>query len=119
MTESPRPPEEKDVFKVRRILSDITDFAHSASRIVSRGRAAFLDPADDTQRRAGKSVVIDLSAAADDLPEWFRNQHPEVPWRELRATRNFAAHDYHNVNQEVMWRVLETEFPRILLQLGV
>jgi uncharacterized protein with HEPN domain len=102
-----------DEAKIRRVIADIDDFARSAGRIVARGRDAFFDPVDDTQRRAGKSLIIDLSAAADDLPEWFRSQHRGVPWRELRATRNFAAHDYRNVNQEVMWRVLETELPRI------
>ena len=98
---------------MRRVIADIDDFAQSARRIVERGRGAFFDPVDDTQRRAGKSLIIDLSAAADDLPDWFRTQHPDIPWRELRATRDFAAHDDRNVNQEVMWRVLETEFPQI------
>jgi hypothetical protein len=110
------PPDEShraDEAKIHRTTSDVDEFARSAQRIVARGRGAFFDAVDDTQRRAGKSLIIDLSAAADDLPEWFRAQHPEIPWRELRATRNFAAHDYRNVNQEMMWRVLETELPRI------
>lgn len=119
MNAQPSSGHEQDAAKVRRILTSIADFAQSARRIVSRGRTAFLDPGDDTQRRAGKSLVIDLSAAADDLPEWFRQQHPEIPWREIRATRDFAAHDHHNVNQEVLWRVLETEFPRIARELAV
>lgn len=113
MNESPDTSRSADEAKIRRVISDIDEFAQSARRIVARGRDAFFDAVDDTQRRAGKSLIIDLSAAADDLPEWFRVQHPDIPWRELRATRNFAAHDYRNVNQEVMWRVLEAELPRI------
>ena len=113
MNDSPNASRPVDETKIQRVISDIDDFARSAQRIVARGRDAFFDRVDDTQRRAGRSLIIDLSAAADDLPEWFRIQHPEIPWRELRATRNFAAHDDRNVNQEVMWRVLETELPRI------
>ncbi len=100
-------------------LADIADFARSAARIVARGVVAYFDPEDDTPRRAGTSLVIDLSAAADRLPESFRSQHPDVPWREIRATRNFAAHDYRGVNDRITWEVLRTEFPRLTAQLDL
>lgn len=108
---------DEDEARIDRVTGDIVEMARSAARIVARGEAAHLDPEDDTQRRAGRSVVIDLSAAADRLPQSARDGLPEVPWREIRATRNVAAHDYLGVNDRIMWEVLRTELPRLLRQL--
>lgn len=104
---------------IESVLSDIAEFARSAARIVARGESSYFDAEDDTQRRAGRSVVIDLSAAADRLPPSYRDGFPEVPWREIRATRNIAAHDYLGVNDRIMWEVLRTGFPLLLRQLGL
>ncbi len=101
------------------VLADIARFALGARRVVARGRDRFLDPEDDEQRRIGRSLVIDLSTAADRLPESFRAQHPNVDWRGIRATRNFIAHDYDHVRDELLWNALAIEFPRIAAALDV
>ncbi|THG34319.1 hypothetical protein E6C70_08515 [Glaciibacter flavus] len=76
------------------ILDDIRRFSVTAARVVSRGRARFLDPDDDDQRRIARSVVMDLSTAADRLPASFRDSHASVDWPGIRATRTFIAHDH-------------------------
>ena len=52
-----------------------------------RGHDKFIDPDDDDQRRTARSPLVDLSAAADRLPESFRAAHPEVDWRGIRGVR--------------------------------
>lgn len=79
--------------RVPAILADIARFATTARRVVDRGRDRFTDPDDDDQRRIARSLVIDLSAAADRLPESFRHAHPRIDWRGIRAVRTFIAHD--------------------------
>jgi len=95
------------------ILADITRFAASARRVVNRGHEAFTDPDDDDQRRIARSLIVDLSAAADRLPESFRQQHPEVDWRGIRAVRNFIAHDYDGTDEEILWQAIAVQFPAI------
>ncbi|MFD4421382.1 hypothetical protein ACFWN7_07745 [Agromyces sp. NPDC058484] len=36
-----------------------------------------------------------------------------------RATRNFVAHDCTGTDDDVLWRAIEVEFPRILTKLGL
>ena len=45
--------------------------------------------------------------------------HPQIDWTALRANGNFAAQADLRANQAVLWRVLESEFPRIARQLGI
>ncbi|MBB6392700.1 DUF86 domain-containing protein [Microbacterium thalassium] len=99
------------------VLDDIARFAVTAARVVGRGPEPFFDPDDDDQRRIAKSVLIDLSTAADRLPESFRQQHPDINWSGIRAVRNFIAHDYAGTDIQILWRAIAVEFPRIVAQL--
>lgn len=105
------PPEERRLAEA--VITDLERFGQSAARIVARGRRAFFDPGDDILRRAGRSVVIDVSAAADRLPDAVRNAHPEIPWRAIRTTRNIVAHAYDDVNEEYIWEALRTGVPQL------
>lgn len=79
--------------RVAAIFDDIRRFGVSAARVVERGLERFDDPHDDEQRRIARSLVVDLSAAADRLPEHFRREHPDVDWQGIRAVRNVMAHE--------------------------
>ena len=79
----------------------------------------FFDSDDRTQRLAAKAIVIDLQSAADRLPVEFRQRHPDVAWDELRAMRNYLAHDYLNTDYRIVWNALVVDFPRVARQLGL
>jgi uncharacterized protein with HEPN domain len=98
----------------RTVVADIERFGRSAARIAARGPEAFFDPDDDVLRRAGRSVIIDVSAAIDRLPEAVRDAHPEIPWRAIRTTRNIIAHAYDDVNEEYIWEALHTGIPQLV-----
>lgn len=100
------------------ILADIDRFGVSARRVAERGHARFVDPEDDDQRRIARSLIVDLSAAADRLPESFRDAHPDVDWRGIRAARNFIAHDYDGTDEEVLWQAIAVQFPLIVAALS-
>jgi len=105
--------------RVPAILADIERFAVTARRVAARGHERFIDPDDDDQRRIARSLVVDLSAAADRLPESFRDAHPEVDWRGIRAVRNFIAHDYDGTDEEILWQAVAVRFPQIAADLGL
>ena len=101
------------------VLDDIARFAITARRVVARGTERFFDPDDDDQRRIARSLLVDLATAADRLPESFRDQHPQIDWRGIRATRNYIAHDYSTVRDELMWEALQLHFPALIEKLGL
>ena len=95
------------------VLADIRRFAVTAARVTARGRTRFFDPDDDDQRRIARSVVIDLSTAANRLPAAFRNAHPDIDWAGIRATRNFIAHDYDGTDDELLWQATSVQVPKV------
>lgn len=105
--------------RVPAILADIARFTATARRVADRGRDRFVDLEDDDQRRIVRSLVVDLSASADRLPDVFRDAHPEIDWRGIRAVRNFIAHDYDGTDEEILWQAVAARFPEIAAVLGL
>lgn len=105
--------------RIPAILADIARFAKSAARVAARGHAVFVDPDDDDQRRIARSIVVDLSAAADRLPATFRTSHPAIDWTGIRAVRNFIAHDYDGTDEEILWQAIAVRLPEIVKELGI
>ncbi len=108
-----------DPSRIPAVLDDIARFAVSARRVAARGREPFFDPDDDDQRRIARSVLVDLSTAADRLPSAYRDAHPDVDWAGIRALRNFIAHDYDGTDDELLWQAIAVRFPEIVAALGI
>lgn len=45
-----------------------------------------------------------IGEAARNIPEWVAGRFPELPWREMRATRNVLAHGYFQVELPIVWK---------------
>ena len=45
------------------------------------------------------------------LTDEVKNDHPEVPWRAVKDTRNFYVHNYGSVNMEYVWNTLTEDLP--------
>ena len=48
--------------------------------------------------------------AVSNLPDEFREEHPEFPWEEMRRTRNFIVHQYFGIKLEVIWDTIHNDF---------
>ncbi len=46
----------------------------------------------------------------------FPLDHQEVPWRNMRGTRNQIAHGYFALNLEVIWEIVRSDLPTLLSQ---
>jgi len=47
----------------------------------------------------------------------FRQQHPEIPWRNLAGMRDVIVHEYDQVDLDIVWDVIHREIPQLLVQL--
>jgi uncharacterized protein with HEPN domain len=65
-----------------------------------------------------------IGEAANALSTNLREQHHEVPWRQVVDMRNLLAHGYRYVDPAIVWQVVARDLPnldaqirRILLEL--
>lgn len=54
-----------------------------------------------------------IGDAAKNIPEDFRNAHPEIPWKEIAGLRDILIHAYFQVNIDRVWNVMKHELPDI------
>lgn len=41
----------------------------------------------------------------------FREEHLETPWKEITGMRNFLVHDYHHVEEYIVWKAIKEDLP--------
>ena len=53
--------------------------------------------------------LIIIGEAVKNIPEDDRNLEPETEWRKIAGLRDFAAHAYFNVSNQIVWDVVQTK----------
>ncbi len=67
-----------------------------------------------------KAVLADfaiIGEAATHLPEEVTNLYPDVPWRAMRAMRNFVIHAYFSVEPAIVSETIRNDLPDLAARL--
>lgn len=59
-----------------------------------------------------------IGEAASHVPDTVRNAYPQIPWRQVVATRNRLIHGYLGIDNDTLWSIVEHDTPALLTQLA-
>lgn len=59
-----------------------------------------------------------IGEAATHIPESIRVAYPEVPWRKIIATRNRLIQGYLGIDNDVLWSIIKSDMPKLLMELN-
>jgi uncharacterized protein with HEPN domain len=107
------------------LLRELQDLITLTIARVSVDKEAFL--ADPDKRDATALRVQAIGEHLRSLSPEFREVHPELPWRRAIGMRNIIAHDYGELDYEIVYNVvagepfaaLRTEIARIISERAV
>lgn len=74
--------------------------------------AANIEKQDAILRR-----ITIIGEATKRLSRDFRDQHPDIPWKEMAGMRDVITHDYDEVDLEEVWIVIRQDLPQLLPKL--
>ena len=74
--------------------------------------AAFL--ADRVMLRAVERSVEIIGEAARRVSLTYQETHPEIPWREIIGQRNILAHEYGQIDHELLYRTATEDIPTLI-----
>ncbi|GHV68080.1 DUF86 domain-containing protein [Bacteroidia bacterium] len=63
-----------------------------------------------------KNIEI-VGEAAYMLSKPFKEQHPEVPWNDVVATRHVLVHGYHQIKDDRVWHIIQNDLPQLREQI--
>jgi uncharacterized protein with HEPN domain len=97
-------------------LWDMLDAARAVQSFVTS--RSFADYVGDRMLRGAVERHIEIiGEAANRVSRSFQAAHPEVPWRQIIAQRNVLTHEYGEVDDGLIWRVVTTRIPELINQL--
>ena len=47
------------------------------------------------------------------LSNEFQEKHNHIEWYKIRAFRNFAAHEYFELDEEKVWEIIQNKIPEL------
>lgn len=52
-----------------------------------------------------------------NIPEEFKNKHPDIPWRKAAGMRDVLIHGYFGVDVVLVWNVVQVNIPQLKKQI--
>jgi len=102
-------PEQKDAG----YLWDMLDAARTVEQLSSNQDFTQYSNDRKTQLAVERSLEI-IGEAASKVSTSFRNAHPETPWRQIIGQRNVLIHEYGEIKQERIWKVVRENIPQLI-----
>ena len=97
-------------------LWDMLDAAKTVTGFI-QGRSYQDYFRDKMLRSAVERNVEIIGEAAGKISKSFRDAHAQIPWQKIIAQRHVLAHEYGDIEHELLWIVASRHVPALIKQL--
>jgi len=103
--------------RLRSYLADI--YEQSENIMKATERMSYEEFLGDALYNAGLVRFFEIiGEATKHVPDDFRNEYPEIPWRKISGLRDRLIHDYPGMNLKYVWTLATVEIPVLHRQIG-
>ncbi|MDI6810794.1 MAG: DUF86 domain-containing protein [archaeon] len=95
-------------------IQDIVDAINKAIKFVEDMSYEDFVQDDKTIFAVVRALEV-VGEAVKNIPPKFREQYPEIPWRDMASLGDKLIHEYHGVRLEVVWETVKEEIPPLKL----
>ncbi len=96
----------------RILLGDILEAAELLERYTAGlNRQEFAGNIEKQDAVARRLEIIGESVKR--LPKDLRDQHPDVPWREIAGARDVLVHEYFRIDVDLAWDMVKHDVPNL------
>ena len=90
--------------------------ARKVSNVIA-GRSRSDLERDDVLALALTKLVEIIGEAAKNVSAATREHYPQIPWRQMAATRDRLIHGYFDVDLDVLWEIVSGDLPAVAPEL--
>lgn len=91
--------------EVQRYLNDMLDYAKTVADFTVDGREAFMKDRK-TQFAAIRAYEV-IGEIAKRLPDDLLETQAHIEWKQIKAFRDFLAHNYERIRLDAVWNAVE------------
>ena len=96
------------------ILEHVIRYCSQIDETVLRfGNDGKVFASDTVYQNAVALCLLQIGELAGHLSESYRDAHPDIPWRQIKALRNIIAHNYGSVDAETAWEIVQEDIPAL------
>ena len=66
---------------------------------------------DFVVKNAVSMRILQIGELDSKLSDEFKNKYNALPWKDIKAMRNIAAHNYGEIDLEVLWETFINDVP--------
>jgi uncharacterized protein with HEPN domain len=100
---------ENDNLHLRHILESI----EKINRLTESKRDGLDFSSDEAVYNASLYLLATIGEAVSSLSDGFKEEHTQVPWKNVEGMRNILIHEYLNVSPIIVWKTIQERLPEL------
>ncbi|HLC19839.1 MAG TPA: DUF86 domain-containing protein [Candidatus Nanoarchaeia archaeon] len=97
-------------------LKDILDAVNLIEKSIKGISQKKFDKDKDIQDATIRRITI-IGEAAKNVPQPFRREYADVPWKDVAGMRDVLIHAYFGVKLDKVWNVVNNDLPQLKKQI--
>lgn len=94
------------------VIKKIIQYADEIDETISRFNLTHEYFTEDfIARNAIAMCIFQIGELVGKLSERFKAENSAMPWREIRTMRNIAAHNYGEIDIDILWETATCDIP--------
>ncbi len=94
------------------VLKKIVQYADEIDETISRFNLTQESFAEDfVARNAISMCILQIGELVGKLSDGFKVENNAMPWREIKTMRNIVAHNYGEIDIDILWETATRDIP--------
>ena len=99
--------------RTRNILEHIQEDVRDAMKFTSELESADALASNRLYRKAIVMSILNIGELTKHLPDDFKSDNSDIPWKQITGMRDIAAHGYSEMDDDIIWDVVKHSIPEL------
>ena len=99
--------------RTRNILEHIQEDAQDAMKFAGELESADALASNRLYRKAIVMSILNIGELTKHLPDDFKSDNSDIPWKQITGMRDIAAHGYGEMDDDIIWDVVKHSIPEL------
>ena len=100
--------------RVRNLLEHMLEDAQDAVRFADEIGTSEAFASNRLYSKAVVMSILNIGELTKQLPQEFKSEYDEMPWKQISGMRDIAAHGYSEMDDDIIWDVVKNSIPELV-----